>query len=592
MLTFADTLRRWWRARVQPSSDIVHAAAVQKTLSTARGLLAAVSLIAVWFDPSDPRRYADIADVLVGGFTLYAGAVLVAAWKWPGAVARRWAPLHVIDLAWFSAITSVTGGVSSPFYAYFIYALLAAGYRWGLIATGATAVFGVGLLLVQAASAAAFSPASAPHLNVLILRAAYLALGAALIGILAENEHKQRATALAIARTMSLVRMEGGLVASVEAVLGEILSRFSAARAVLTLEEHGSERILVWEMVRDAPAGKRRVRPVYFDRSSAQVFLFPVPAGADAWCAERPARGGGADAAETLALDAFGRSVAVRPSIQPLLAASFGWTRVHCLTSISGTGWHGRLFIFDGTASGSVEDELRFLQVVLRQVGPALFNLYLQRRLRSRAGIAERARVARELHDGVIQSLVGLEMQLDVLRRQADGSLPTATRDQLASIQKILSEEVHNVRDLMEVLRPADIAAPRLVGHLAETVERFQRRTGIHARFVCDVDEIALPARTCRELASAIQEALANVRKHSGAANVLVRVALTHAGWQFLVDDDGRGFGFEGTLTHDELDRQRSGPVILKERIRAIGGALTVHSDPGRGSRIEISIPH
>ena len=68
---------------------------------------------------------------------------------------------------------------------------------------------------------------------------------------------------------------------------------------------------------------------------------------------------------------------------------------------------------------GEPEEELRFLQEFAEQVGPAVYNVYLVRRLRERAGALERGRFARELHDGAIQSLIGVEMQLDVLRRQS-----------------------------------------------------------------------------------------------------------------------------------------------------------------------------
>ena len=90
----------------------------------------------------------------------------------------------------------------------------------------------------------------------------------------------------------------------------------------------------------------------------------------------------------------------------------------------------------------------------------------------------------------------------------------------------MLSQEILSVRDLMQLLKPADVEARRLVEHLADTVERFRHRTGIDARLACDADEIDLSPRVCREVAGIVQEALANVRKHSGATNVVVRLEL------------------------------------------------------------------
>jgi signal transduction histidine kinase len=61
--------------------------------------------------------------------------------------------------------------------------------------------------------------------------------------------------------------------------------------------------------------------------------------------------------------------------------------------------------------------------------------------------------------------------------------------------------------------------------------------------------------------------------------------------WKFEVDDDGRGFGFAGRLEQAELDVTRKGPVIIKERVRAIGARLAIQSDPGRGARLEVWLP-
>jgi signal transduction histidine kinase len=82
------------------------------------------------------------------------------------------------------------------------------------------------------------------------------------------------------------------------------------------------------------------------------------------------------------------------------------------------------------------------------------------------------------------------------------------------------------------------------------------------------------------------------VRKHSGAANVILRLSLEGGAGRLVVDDDGRGFDFSGRLSQEELDAARKGPVIIKERVRAIGGELSIESAPGRGARLEITFPH
>ncbi|HYB53126.1 MAG TPA: ATP-binding protein, partial [Thermoanaerobaculia bacterium] len=110
--------------------------------------------------------------------------------------------------------------------------------------------------------------------------------------------------------------------------------------------------------------------------------------------------------------------------------------------------------------------------------------------------------------------------------------------------------------------------------------------------FVSDLREIALSPRIGIELARIAQEALVNVRRHSGAANVIVRLSVENGAGRLVVDDDGRGFDFTGRLTQEDLDAARKGPVIIKERVRSIGGTLAIESTPGRGARLEITFPH
>src|SRR5262249_37895287 len=161
----------------------------------------------------------------------------------------------------------------------------------------------------------------------------------------------------------------------------------------------------------------------------------------------------------------------------------------------------------DPWLTGDREEELRFLQELVRQVGPAVYNVYLMSRLRQRAGAVERARFARELHDGAVQSLIAMEMQVDVLRRQsATPSVPVT--DELGRIQGLLREEVLKLRELMQQMKSMGVDAKKLANFLSDTVERFQRETGIAARFVSDASEINMPPQVCREVARIVQEGL------------------------------------------------------------------------------------
>jgi len=126
---------------------------------------------------------------------------------------------------------------------------------------------------------------------------------------------------------------------------------------------------------------------------------------------------------------------------------------------------------------------------------------------------------------------------------------------------------------------------------LHDTVERFQRETGISARFVTDIEQLDMPQRVCREVLRIVQEGLVNVRKHSKAQQVLVRLFSQETGWKLTIEDNGQGFDFAGRMSHSDLDASHKGPLVIKERVRLIDGQLTIESTPGQGARLEITVP-
>jgi len=110
-------------------------------------------------------------------------------------------------------------------------------------------------------------------------------------------------------------------------------------------------------------------------------------------------------------------------------------------------------------------------------------------------------------------------------------------------------------------------------------------------RFVTDLDELDMPQRVCREILRIVQEGLVNVRKHSGARHALVRLGSSPDKWSLTVEDDGKGFPFSGRYSEARMEEDRKGPMIIKERVGLIAGELTVESNPGQGTRLEITVP-
>jgi signal transduction histidine kinase len=399
----------------------------------------------------------------------------------------------------------------------------------------------------------------------------------AVLGYTLAAEQQLRTTAHAVARVAQHLDAGDDPRTALDNALRELLSLFGARTVLFIARPDGQARLY-----RRNASGTTAEPGVDLDLTSADESTYGFAAPGEVWSADAGSSTGHWDV-WTIERDRAPRRASMAPPAAFLLAHPL---RSLLAISTGGAQWSHRLLLLD-TPSGA--RALATLQGIARQLGPALCSLEALGRVSSRIGAAERARVARDIHDGIIQALIGLEMQVHVWRRHADPGTDVAAK--LEHIQTALRAQVQELRDLIHQMKPASCDPARIIEHLAGLVERFQRDSGITAHFVSTVDELALSPHVCDEIVRIVEEALVNVRKHSGARHVVVRVAAADRAWTFEVDDDGRGFEFAGRRSQADLDAERKGPVIIKERIRSIGGRLAVESHPGRGARLEISLP-
>jgi signal transduction histidine kinase len=235
------------------------------------------------------------------------------------------------------------------------------------------------------------------------------------------------------------------------------------------------------------------------------------------------------------------------------------------------------------------------LFLVNRRAGQGPFsgtleNIFLLRHLRARAIEAERSRISRDLHDGILQTLLSIEIQLDVLRRRAL-TQPEQVEVGLASLQQTVKNEGGELRHLVTDLRPLRVQSADLVDLMRGFGERFRNESGLALDLLVDSVDLHAPDRVCREIFQIYREALNNIKKHAKASHVVVKLTQDDSRLALVVDDNGEGFSFAGRFTGDELDRLRLGPISIKERTRTVGGVLTVESNPGHGARLTIEVP-
>lgn len=217
-------------------------------------------------------------------------------------------------------------------------------------------------------------------------------------------------------------------------------------------------------------------------------------------------------------------------------------------------------------------------------------ELMAAQRLLADARETERLRIAQELHDSVVQDLLGLRYQLSAVATGVRaGGAPDEAAASLQGVEDQLATTVSRVRDLIAELRPTGLDEAGLVGALENLAA--DARSG-DTQVTLDIDpgarELARPTALC--LFRVAQEAVRNALQHADPRHVTVRLRLRPRAIVLRVSDDGRGFVVPdhlGTLTRDN----HFGLVGMAERVGQAGGRLRLRSRPGRGTSVTAWLP-
>jgi signal transduction histidine kinase len=202
---------------------------------------------------------------------------------------------------------------------------------------------------------------------------------------------------------------------------------------------------------------------------------------------------------------------------------------------------------------------------------------------------SERQRIADDFHDGPLQSFISFQMRLEIIRKLLERDRDAAMRE-LMQLQDLGRAQVTELRAFVRGMQPADVSPSNLQSAIRETVEHFERDSGISATLMCG-DVSVLEEGAAAEFLQIVREALNNVRKHSKASEVSLVIESNDSGVDMIVADDGSGFPFSGAYSLDELEILRLGPRSIKRRVRTLGGDLTITSRPPQGSTVHVHIP-
>ncbi|MBI3610462.1 MAG: Gfo/Idh/MocA family oxidoreductase [Nitrospirae bacterium] len=217
----------------------------------------------------------------------------------------------------------------------------------------------------------------------------------------------------------------------------------------------------------------------------------------------------------------------------------------------------------------------------------ALYGLYL--REIQHAIAEERTRIALDIHDGLVQTLVGLNYKLDLCGElwKTDA---VQSRRMLLETRDLLKAAIEEARQVIFNLRPLHFDRMELLPAMRNYLKTYAKQYRIETDFRVRGNEHRIPPRVKIFLFRIIQEALSNVQRHAKATRVGVELTIGRSDLQTTLSDNGRGFDLKEVSSHPEKWASFGLKGIL-ERARLLGGTAVIDTQPGRGTKIVLRVP-
>lgn len=242
----------------------------------------------------------------------------------------------------------------------------------------------------------------------------------------------------------------------------------------------------------------------------------------------------------------------------------------------------GTLFVATREQRAFTQPDIELLNAIGTQIGVAAENQRLLAQARETATVAERQRLARELHDAVTQTLFSASLIAEVLPRLWERN-PAEAQRRLAELRQLSRGALAEMRTLLMELRPTALLEAPMGDLMRQLAEAFNGRARVPVDLDVHFEACDPPAEVKVSFYRIAQEALNNVAKHAGAAEVRLSLHCSEEGIELAVRDDGAGFE-TANVTGDHL-----GLSIMSERAAAIGADLAIHTKPGQGTAVQVS---
>ena len=587
-----EPLRPWFRAtsnanrqhRPGAGVKLPPAASTEKGLDYAmfgvmRIILALSAWIIIWIDPTQPDRFVQPTYTALFLYAIYSIYLYLLARSGRGE--RHLRNAHWVDIAWYSILIGLSSGTNSIFFFGYLFAALAASFTWGLPTGLAT----VGVSAVAFLFIGYLTAPSGPQfkLNLFLIQPTYmLVLGAMMayrggvdIRLRRRNDLLREITAMAGPRN------------EVDHVLAAVLRQlrvfYNADSCLLVLKEFETGKELMRRVTRN-DHGLEGVPELLAAQAAENLLCLPD----DAQVVYRrrgslfPLR----SPVEIYDVNSGERLMHLESDAERLASLMEAEAYITVPARYRGVG--GRLMVA-GNQWTFQNSDCEFLAQVLDHLFPLIDNIRLIDRIANSAAEDERRRIARDIHDSIVQPYIGLKLGLTAARTEAARSANTqggaATLEDLDRLIELTDLGIEDLRGYIRDLRSPAPGSPRtmkdgLVPAISRFAHKFSTVTGIRVEVASRLHQV-LDERLEAELFQMTVEGLSNIRRHSKSESAFIEIGSSDENvWLKLVNEDT-----------NSLPIAIFQPNSIAERAAALGGSVSVAPSAAGGATVRVDIP-
>ena len=520
---------REWLLRTDP----------ERLICLGRVITAVFAILAIYLDPTRPNSLLYESRIVLGFYLLLAIALVIFPLR-VSFVSPLHLVIHSLDAAIVGWLTFLTNELASPFFTILPFVILAMTMRWGLKGAAFGALIALAVQLVVGLPDL-FDGDS--ELNIFIMRSIYFVLAAATLGYFGAYRERSRQ------RLAQLAQWPPGVIAE------DRLSWLSALLAHASGVLGGAQLLVIWRE-QEFEAGC----VAYW--TNAALRLVDIRDN-EFWRRHDPDHAGGRLRDRGEALSGL---LADLPQLSGHILAD---CKVFS-AEFSSVRYRGCVFVI--SAANPAEDTKDLTQIIATRVGTELERVALIQAARAEG----RMRLARDLHDGVLQNLTAARFKLKLVGER----VPALAKEELEEVGAIILEQQQCVRKFVDENR---VAEDGNVARLDEALPEFLDL--LKAQWNCEIEmssaNLALPRWMLHELMQLISEAVANAVRHGRATRVRMALERSDRLLKLSIDDNGRGMP-DGSAARR--------PFSLSQRIERLGGKLAIcrHSP---GLQLQVTLP-